>query len=100
MLVGHILVGRAMLTPGSYRLPGKTGKSKERPANIRDEVKRGRPATTPYKVKRERTTMKKKKVHRDIIRRQNYTELDIKKAIRLLQEDGLTILMTASFTMQ
>ncbi len=43
MLVGHILVGRARLTPGSFRLPGKTGKSKERPANTPDKVKRGRP---------------------------------------------------------
>jgi hypothetical protein len=42
-------------------------------------VKRGRPI--------------KKRVHR-----QSYTELDTKEAIRLVQEDGLTILMTASFT--
>jgi hypothetical protein len=51
-------------------------------------VKRGRSATYPYKVKRERTTMKKKKVHRDIIRRQSYTEQDMKEAIFLVQEDG------------
>jgi hypothetical protein len=79
MLVGHILAGRAMFTPGSYRLSVKTGRSKERPANTRDKVERGRPI--------------KKRVHR-----QSYTELDTKEAIRLVQEDGLTILMTASFT--
>jgi hypothetical protein len=61
--------GRATLTPGSYRLSVKTGKSKERPERL----------------------------HRDIIHRQSYTEQKTKVAIRLVQEDGLTILMAARF---
>jgi hypothetical protein len=72
------------MTPGSYRILGTTGKSKER---------------TPDKVKRGRPIMKKKRrLRKDIIHRLSYTEQDMKEAVRLVQEDGLTILMAAGFT--
>ncbi len=72
------------MTPGSYRILGTTGKSKER---------------TPDKVKRGRPIMKKKRrLCKDIIHRLSYTEQDMKEAVCLVQEDGLTILMAAGFT--
>jgi len=55
------------MTPGSYRILGTTGKSKER---------------TPDKVKRGRPIMKKKRrVRRDIMHRLSYTEQDMKEAV-------------------
>ena len=77
-------------TPGSYSLSGKTNQAKKGP---------GRPANTPDKVKRGRPIMKKKKrVRAGILHRNTYTEQDMKEAVRLVQEDEMTILQAASYT--
>lgn len=90
--VGRIPAASEMLTPGSYRLSAKTTKGsrkgQDRLSNTPDKGKRaGRPIMK----------VKKKKARKDIIHRNNYTERDMKEAIRLVQEEEMTIIKAAGY---